>query len=194
MTIKKLKKLVKKKGYAWFDGNKPYNVNIIGYRTKDKRLNIYNDFLYLAYRNENLNWVLKEYTATTDPGLYYLQSPPNNRGTAILAPGQYRSTYKLDLHRGRYKALCQRLGPVKVYRDYNRDKTLDMNPVSLEEGWYGINIHRASKWVKNRFVNKYSAGCTVMNNPIEYDEFINIIEKSAKLYGNKFTYTLLEEE
>lgn len=193
MDIWKLEKLVKDKGFAWFDTGQ-YNVNIIGYRTKAKETNIFNDFLYLVYKDDEDCWEIKEYNVTTDPGLHYLQYPPRKEGTAILAEGQYLNTYKLDLHQGQYKALCQRLGTVKVYRDYNKNETLDMDPLTLQEGWYGINIHRASQWVENQFVNRYSAGCTVFQNPHDFEEFIKILEKSAALYGNKFTYTLLEEE
>ena len=48
-------------------------------------------------------------------------------GTAILVPDQYRGVYKIDTHGGkrRYTALCQRLGPVKIWRDNNRDRIPD---------------------------------------------------------------------
>jgi hypothetical protein len=43
--------------------------------------------------------------------------------------------YKLDHHAGKYLALCQRNGPVKVYRDSNRDQVLNWTG-DTREGMY----------------------------------------------------------
>ena len=67
------------------------------------------------------------YAATTEPGTSILQRPIVKGGTAILIPGQYRSTYKIDTHGGKrkYTALCQRSGKVKMWRDDNGDRKPD---------------------------------------------------------------------
>jgi hypothetical protein len=37
----------------------------------------------------------------------------NSKGCAILKEGQYKGVYEIDLHNGKYEAICQRLGPVR---------------------------------------------------------------------------------
>jgi hypothetical protein len=60
-----------------------------------------------------------------------------------LVEGQYKDTHKIDFHQKEYKALCQRLGPVKVYRDNNKNNKLDLNSKTIVSGNFGINIHKA---------------------------------------------------
>lgn len=188
------KSLFAKKGYAFFTkGN--YNVNIIGVRSNqgNKVTNLYDDFLVLDYNDEK-GHQRKIWSITTEPGAKLMKSPSNSKGTAILVPGQYRSTYAVDLHSGKYQALCQRLGPVKVYRDNNKDMMYDLNPATIDNGWFGINIHRSdANWTRNT-IDGYSAGCQVFNNPNDFNEFMNIILKSKLIFGNKFTYTLIDEK
>lgn len=135
---------------------------------------------------------------TTDPGEKYLVHPLNKKGTAILVPNQYRGVYKIDTHarhntKFAHEALCQRGNTVKVWRDGNRDKILDHDPETLDEGWFGINIHR-SKTGEADYVGSYSAGCQVFKNGTDFRLFLDAVKRSAKLYGNSFTYTLLEEK
>ena len=116
-------------------------------------------------------------------------------GTAILVPGQYRGAYRLDKHQGRYEALCQREGKVKVFRDSNKDKILDMDPDTIEEGFFGINIHRANARRESPEVQKWSAGCQVIADPSDYAELILLAHTQVDKRGFKtFTYTLIEEE
>lgn len=188
------KTLFEKKGYAFFtNGN--YNVNIIGIRSNqgNKVTNKYDDLLIVDYNTE-IGHKRQIYTITTEPGLSFMKNPSNSKGTAILVPGQYRGVYAVGLHRGKYKALCQCLGAVKVYRDGNKDDIYDLNPNKIDKGWFGINIHRSNETWTRETVDNYSAGCQVFNNPKDFVSFMNIIEKSKAIYGNKFTYTLINEE
>ena len=188
-------KLFKEKGYAYFTkGN--YNLNIIGIRSnnKNKVTNIYDDVLVVIYNTPTQQNVRQIYNITTEPGKYYMMKElGNKKGTAILVPGQYRSTWQLALHRGKYKALCQRK-PVKVYRDGNKDAIYDMKSEKIDTGIFGINIHRSDKLFTRTTVDQYSAGCQVFNNPKDFDAFIRFCEKQKELYGNNFTYTLINEE
>ena len=189
-----LKSLFEKKGYAFFTNGK-YNVNIIGVRSEQggKVTNKFDDYLVLDYNDEN-GHQRKIWSITTEPGAKLMKAPSNSKGTAILVPGQYRGVYKVDIHNGKYKAVCQRLGTVKVYRDNNRDMVYDYNPGSIDTGWFGINIHRAdASWTRST-IDGYSAGCQVFNNPKEFADFLSIVEKSKDIFGNKFTYTLIEEK
>ena len=186
-------KLFKEKGYAWFTkGN--YNLNIVGIRSNNnnKVTNQYDDILVVDYNTGNGHKRVC-YTITTEPGKYYMHNLGNPKGTAILVPGQYRGCWQIGLHRGKYKALCQKK-EVKVYRDGNKNMTYDMTSESIDKGIFGINIHRSNQvWTRNT-IDQYSAGCQVFNSPIEFNSFMRLCEEQRKLYGNSFTYTLINEE
>ena len=186
-------KLFKEKGYAWFTkGN--YNLNIVGIRSNNnnKVTNQYDDILVVDYNTGNGHKRVC-YTITTEPGKYYMQNFDNPKGTAILVPGQYRGCWQIGLHRGKYKALCQKK-EVKVYRDGNKNMTYDMTSESINKGIFGINIHRSNEAWTRKTIDRYSAGCQVFNNHIEFNAFMRLCEEQRKLYGNSFTYTLINEE
>lgn len=180
--------------YAYFTSGE-YNLNIIGVRANmDNRVtNRYDDVIVVEYK-ENGKLIRKIWDITTEPGSKLMRNPSNSKGTAILVPGQYRGVYKIDLHRGKYKALCQRNGSVKVYRDKDRDNVYDCNVNTIDKGWFGINIHRSNETYTRTTIDGYSAGCQVFNNPKDFSEFMKVVEKSASIYGNKFTYTLITED
>lgn len=187
------KKLFEQKGYVWFTrGN--YNLNIIGVRSNNNKkvTNIYDDVLVVDY-NTNSGHKRVLYTITTEPGKYYINNLCNAKGAAILVPGQYRGCWQIGLHHGKYKALCQKK-EVKVYRDNNKDMIYDMNTKTIDKGIFGINIHRSNESYVRNTVDKYSAGCQVFNNNIEFTAFMRLCEEQRKLYGNSFTYTLINEE
>ena len=184
--------LFKNKGYAYFT-NGAYNLNIIGVRASGAVItNSFDDILLIIYKTPTGTWNRQLYQITTDPGQFYMNKPCNSKGTAILVPGQYRRTYKIGLHRGKYKALCQNK-PVKVYRDNNKDSIYDYDPNKLDEGMFGINIHKAGTLSKR--VNTWSAGCQVFASETEFRAFMNYCNKQIKYgHGDTFTYTLLKEE
>lgn len=187
-------RLFKRKGYAYFK-NGIYNLNIIGIRSnqQNKVTNKYDDILVVIY-NTNTKTNRQVYNITTEPGLYYMTKQHGSaNGTAILVPGQYRGCWQIGLHQGKYKALCQKKA-VAVYRDKNYDVTYDMNPETIEKGIFGINIHRSSEYNVTTEINKYSAGCQVFNDNKDFTAFMRLCEKQKELYGNSFTYTLINEE
>lgn len=185
--------LFKRKGYAFFT-NGDYNLNIIGIRSNQggKVTNAYDDYLVVIYKVDD-QWKRIVYTITTEPGLSYVKNPSSSKGVAILAPGQYRGAYKIDKHNGKYDALCQRLKPVTVYRDNNKDDRYDLLADKTEKGLFGINIHRSSETAITQKINNWSAGCQVFNNPSEFTSFMRLCKLSAERYGNSFTYTLIDE-
>ena len=191
-TTYNFEKLFKEKGYAWFTkGN--YNLNIIGVRSNNNKVtDKYDDILVVDYNTDNCHKRVC-YTITTEPGKYYMQNLCNPKGAAILVPGQYRGCWQIGLHHGKYKALCQRKA-VKVYRDNNKDMIYNMTPKSIDKGIFGINIHRSNKTCICDTIDKYSAGCQVFNDPVEFNAFMRLCEAQRKLYGNTFTYTLINEE
>ena len=191
----KFKEVMDSKNYAFFENGK-YNVNIIGVRREDGTPNKFDDMLVAIYKDRSDEWTVDSYRITTDPGLYYLNNPMNVKGTAILVPDQYRGVYKVDGHgQTGYEALCQRSGPVRVYRDPDRDNRHDMKNSTIDKGMFGINIHRASsRYEEMDKIDKWSAGCQVFKNLSDFNEFMKLIKTSVKFYSNSFTYTLLEEE
>lgn len=193
-TREQIEMAVKSKGYVWFTDpqNKGFDVNIVGIRNNapliaDKITNIFDDWLTISYK-ENGIWQSYCWKATVDPGKKGAQQFHNRKGVARLVPGQYRGAYAIDSHGGKYTALCQRLQSVTVYRD--ADKNLAFDESKLDTGMFGINIHKAgrdSTWVEN-----WSEGCQVFKRSMDFDAFIKIIQQARKIWGNKFTYTLIE--
>lgn len=185
--------LFSKFGYAYFT-NGDYNLNIIGIRNLidgTAHKNTFNDILLVTYK-KNGEWVRKMWAYTTDPGQTTLNAPENSKGTAILAEYQYRGVYSIDLHNGKYKALCQRNGKVAVYRVNNKKSDrLNFDPTTIDVGMFGINIHRAKDNATTELINGWSAGCQVIQNSQDFNEFMQICEEAKKKYGNKFTYTLI---
>ena len=191
-TTYNFEKLFKDKGYTWFTKGS-YNLNIIGIRSNNNKVtDKYDDILVVDYNTDNGHKRVC-YTITTEPGKYYMQNLCNPKGAAILVPGQYRGCWQIGLHHGKYKALCQRKA-VKVYRDNNKDMIYNMTPKSIDKGIFGINIHRSNKTCICDTIDKYSAGCQVFNDPVEFNAFMRLCETQRKLYGNTFTYTLINEE
>jgi hypothetical protein len=194
-TKEQIETAVKSKGYKWFEdnSNKGYDVNIVGVRNNSpsvakKVTNVFDDHITLTFKDEK--GVLQFYCwmATTDPGKKGVMEFHNNKGVARLVPGQYRSVWMVDKHQGKYDALCQRNGNVNVYRDANKNLTFEEFIIDI--GMFGINIHKSgqdSTWVEN-----WSEGCQVFKRVKDFDVFMSICKKAAKIHGNKFSYTLLE--
>jgi hypothetical protein len=187
-----LKNLYEKKGYQFFDEGQ-FNLNIFGVRTKNKVADSFDDWIGVCYIDKENNRVCNSFRATTDAGTYWLKNPQNHKGTALLVPNQYKGAYKLGLHRGQYKALVQ-VQPMKVYRDNNKDIILDFNDLTIQEGVFGINIHRSNPLSYSKNVYKWSAGCQVFQSVEDYNFFIELCETAKRKYKNTFTYTLLMEE
>ena len=158
-------KLFKRKGYAYFTNGR-YNLNIIGVRRKVHDNEITDKFDdYLVLIYKTQNREVRRlYSITTEPGYYYM-----------------------------YKALVQ-VKPVKVYRDNNKDKVYNMNPKTIDTGVFGINIHRSKEFGSSDKIDRWSAGCQVFKIAEEFKSFMKICEEQSKLYGNSFTYTLINEE
>lgn len=194
-TREQIEKAVKSKNYKWFDdaANKSYDVNIVGVRNNapnvaDKVTNVFDDYITISFKDADGKWLFYEWKNTTDPGKKGCEQFHNAKGVARLVPGQYRGTWAIDKHQGKYDALCQRLKPVTVYRDGDKNNTF--SETVTDTGMFGINIHKAgqdSTWVEN-----WSEGCQVFKKSADFEEFMKICRKSKDIHGNRFTYTLIE--
>lgn len=165
--------------------------NVFGVRSKGGYTNTFDDQICILRKNYADVWESLICSGTTDPGKYWLENPENVHGTAILKPGQHRASHKVGLHKGEYRALVQN-APLPVWRDSNKTDSYDHT--SDDYGIFGINIHRANPDATSTEINKWSAGCQVMCNPLEFKEFMNEVDDHiAQGYGDVFTYTLFEE-
>lgn len=196
LSINDIKNKMKNKGYSFFE-NGDYNLNIIAVRNPNNVSDAWDDSLYVIYK-ENNEWrkfFVSEFT--TDPGRHSLQNPKFTEaiknGTAILKPGQYRSAYKLLYHiTPKHPALIQVL-PLTIYRDNNRDQFLDTQNVKETTGLYGINIHSTRPEWEGLNVVDWSAGCQVIKNWEVHKRFIALCTTASKIWGDRFTYTLLDD-
>ena len=191
----KIKKAVESKGYKWFEGG-DYNLNIVGVRNSNTNgvvTNKFDDMITLTYE---VGGVLKyhEFDATTDPGAHWEKNLLSKDGVAILVPNQYRGSHTIGMHQGKYEALKQQK-PVKVYRDKNMDGKYDMLAENIQEGIFGINIHKAGSRIEGSTqIDKWSAGCQVLSKESDFNKLMELAHKAAALYGKSFTYTLIESK
>ena len=182
------------RGYRIFQGPGAFDLNIVGIRARNAVPNRFDDWMTVSYRDETADdWAFYAWPCTTDPGLFYLQHPLNVNGTAILKAGQYRSSHAIRKHQGRYDALCQKPGTdLPVHRDRNEDGRLDLDAPVITNG-SGINIHRAHATRASTVVGKWSAGCQVFADPTDFAVFMTLARRARDVWGNGFTYTLLDE-
>lgn len=179
-TREQIEAAVKAKGYKYFE-NGEFNINVIGIRnsaTGQKVTNAFDDWMTLSYK-EGGEWKFHIWPCTTD----------NGGGTARVKPGQYPGSHGIGLHQGKYKCLKQK-APLTVFRDYTKDGVYQED--KTETGVFGINIHKAG--VDSAQVNDWSHGCQVFKKSADFDKFLAICEKGAKLQGDSFTYTLIKSE
>jgi hypothetical protein len=187
--LSRIKGILKEYGYLLY--TRPYELNIVGLRSKSIASNSFDDEINVFYKRQDGKWNYHIYPATTDPGTFWLNNPMYPGGTAILAQGQYVNAYGIGTHKGLYTAL-QQVKPVTVIRDYDRDSFLDFYNGRKEKGLLGIDIHRAESKGTTKYINQYSAGCQVFQNAQDFEEFMELCEKQNQLYGNFFTYTLID--
>lgn len=182
--------LFKAKQYRVF--SRPYELNIVGVRSPETTPNRFDDAIHVFFKDESGLWNYHVNKATTDPGTYWLRNPMQPQGTAILAEGQYLNAYQIGMHRGKYEALVQR-GQLTIIRDYDRDAVLDFNNGNYMRGTgFGINIHRASAVGETLTVDRNSAGCQVFASAADFEAFMQLCRRQRDLYGNAFTYTLVD--
>ena len=196
MIIERIEEL----GYSVFDGG-PYDLNLFGIRSKNRTANQFDDLLGCAYL-DNTTWRVRYWPATTDPGTLKGElATKNPKGAAILAPGQYKGPYKIGNHGStKYAALTQRGAEVTVFRDKTGDSILDLDPNTLETGWFGINIHASSMYPyrddkETVQVRNWSEGCQVHATTAGFRDMMELCHKQIEYHPSwtSFTYTLLDQ-
>lgn len=188
LTVQKLKEALQRKDAPLFKGE--LNLTLVGIRASDTASNDFNDRLCVLFEDASGKMQLQTFAITTDPGRHYLNRPINVAGCAILKPGHYPGCWQIGAHQGKYTALVQR-GLMTVYRDNNYDNKLDMT--KPHSGYFGINLHRAGRNMITLKTDRVSAGCQVFADSKDFDVVMSLAMRSAAKYGNKFSYTLLDE-
>jgi len=195
-TREQIENAMAEKGYRYFKSG-DLNLNIVGVRnseTKNRVTNAFDDCITLSYKLDG-EWKFHCFKCTTDPGTHWVENLLNPNGVAILKPNQYRGSHKIGLHQGKYEALRQQKA-LEVYRDDNQDGVYDCLEEDVDKGIFGINIHRATAKTggKSTRVDKWSAGCQVIASNDDFAVFMKICNQAKDLWGNSFTYTLIESK
>lgn len=146
----------------------------------------WNDTFILYSPYGDLYWECDDFT--TDPGLAYLYSPINPKGTAILMEGWHSDIWGWGYHNGKYKALVQ-VNSCCVYRDNTRDSVLNMDARTRDCGYFGINLHHGFDSEK---VGKNSAGCQVFRYRKDFNKLLDILERRFS-HQRYFSYYLWRE-
>lgn len=196
-TYEEIKKHVLSLGYKWFSN--PYSLNFIWERTSYMATNVFDDWLYICYTNEKGEGCVERLPATTKPGLKGSLLEPvlvnGIRGTAIIECGQYLSAWKfLDTYNGftSYPYFRQ-IGPINYWRDGNKDKVIDKVQRQLAK-IFGTHWHRMSNngTYGSGQVNNWSLGCMGSPEP-EWVKILPLVRRSVKMYGDKFTGTIVDK-
>lgn len=176
-TIPELKAEFLRQGHDWF----PFH--IIGIRSNANLPNKFDDLIGVV-SGDSIEW----FTGTTNPGTHWLRNLLNPKGTSLLRANQYVDTWKIGLHQGKYEAFVQ-CKPVTVYRDSDKDDVAEETS-TVDTGIFGINIHRANEKLVSQLIDKWSAGCQVLNNPADFKKLLEMAKATKQPF---FTYTLLKE-
>lgn len=129
---------------------------------------IYDDALFIVSGNKSY-----PFNGNVDPASYRKgYGFAEQKGMASTKPGLYYCL-KLDYHKGKYLALCQRLGPITVIRDGNP-------PYEHTSKYIGANNHKGGISTTN------SLACwTVV--PSQWDEYINLVVSEMKMHYGEIT-------
>ena len=176
-TVEELKAQFQKHNYEWL----PFH--FVGIRSTANLPNQFDD-LFGVVMGDKVEW----FTCTTNPGTHWLKNLLNPKGTALLKANQYVDTWKLGLHQGKYEAFVQAQA-VEVFRDKDLDDVAE-ETATVDKGFFGINIHRANEKFTSKLIDKWSAGCQVLNNPAD---FAKVLFTAKNTKQKTFTYTLLKE-
>lgn len=188
--LSNVKQILKAKGYRVYQ--RPWELNIVGFRGRHLRSNAFDDWLIVFYRNDAGKWVYHHFRCTTDPGQFWLDNPMHPQGTAFLKANQYVDSYALGFHKASYEALVQ-VKPVTVIRDYDRKGLFNWVQSGYPDtGHFGINIHRSTENGTSVVVGDYSAGCIVLASSADYDLLMKLARIHKSLYRNRFTLTLID--
>lgn len=161
-------------------------LGVRGYKYEDgstvNKLGIYDDSII-----RHIDGELKIFTASVDPGKFYIDHPINPQGCARLQCGLWSYTVGEHLHS--HKALVQadEVGVDRLDRDGKK--------LGQEYGYFGINIHSGGP---EYLVGRYSAGCQVLRSDepwkAQWLDFFTPIVSAVEIFKQKnIPYLLVDK-
>lgn len=158
----------------------PLGVHLVLLRNRKGTLDAFDDMLCVMQGGEVLAHACR---CTTDPGKPYRQKPMNADGCAVWAVGQVIDGLQFGKHKGEYPCLVP-AKPIPVLR-YTSVEDLTGDPGTSMT----TQVHRASVSHESAVVGSWSAGCTVIANPRDFDTVMGFAHTSGQA---RFTVTLME--
>lgn len=168
-------------------------LNIFGIRNEaDQDSDIFNDQLGIMLPDDTVY----VWPGTTDPGKHATME--KDQGAAHLCLGYHADIWQVGIHAAKnpsfaHRALVQTGNSCKIWRDNDRNY-LQNKTDKVEEGYFGINFHRASAVTANNFIGPYSFGCQVTKNLKDFEAILSLITGTKKYQANhaaKFSYLLV---
>lgn len=144
----------------------------------DNRINAFDDLRLVLRVGKDGPTILGAWQATIETGVIFTQNPiaEDGKGAARIAWG-HQTAWQVGLHRGAYEALVQTGGPVRVYRDNNKDYKREGDPI--DTGYFGINQHHAYSAPRDD-IGRNSAGCLVGRMIKSHQEFMDIVKSDSR--------------
>jgi hypothetical protein len=195
-SYQEIKKHVLSLGFVWFE--KPYSLNFIHERTSYNATNIFDCWLHVCYKDKQGQECVIHIPWTTKPGIKgSLDSPltvEKITGTAIIQPGQYLGAWQFrdtDKEFSKHPYFRQ-IGKINYWRDGNKNNILDKIQAQFQK-LFGTHWHIMSHLGKRGSgkVNNWSLGC-MGGIAEEFDKMLPVVRRSVKMYGDKFTGTIVD--
>jgi hypothetical protein len=161
--LAKIKSILKGKRYLVF--TRPYELNIIGLRAEKTSSSLFSDELHVFFKKDDENWTYLIFSVSTDTSGIY--------DSLILKGGQHQNAFGLDDERN----VLKQINPLPFLINGRTESKMQ-----------GIGFYKADK---GKIANELE-GWQVFQNEMEYGLFLLLCTKHRKLYGNRFTYTLID--
>lgn len=209
-----LKELLRIKGYKIF--TRPLELNIVGVRNNLNDPNKFNDELHVFFRSysmegyawtdNEMQWNHYRFAICTDPACYTYYQQKNRFWDGLLEQGQYINGFKrahqVDGKDGEVLLQKPRF-PIRVFYECTEGvmSSVDLrnpnyySPVPsgrIINTYYNICFeppvdHDGKKWI-----NEFGSGCQVFEHREEFELFMRLCTWHQHVYGNNFTYTLID--
>lgn len=186
----KIKNRLKDEGYRIFD--RLFELNIVGLRKANSRPGHFDDELHVFAKVSDSEWVHHVFNIVTDPGTYWMNKKGKPKNSLMLAQGQYKDSYAI-LQKSKGTTILKQINPVEVYENYDRKAVIDLFKGKKKKGLFSINFIQAKSNGKYLFLSTDMENAQVFQRKEDFVQFIQMCQGHEKLYGNKFTYTLLDE-
>jgi len=174
---------MKRRGFEIF--TRPYELNIVGLRNRNVRNA---DEIHVFYKINSRNWNYHVYEAITDSATIWQGKAPYPLRPVLLAEGQYKGAYKLGKHKNT-DALVE-VKPVTVVRDLDRSSLMSAGTKTSE--LFGIDILAATEEGETISLDIQDEGCQLLLGDENFKEFLGYCGKHKELYGNEFSYSLID--